>query len=80
MRFQGIITEKVDVNGPNQHALFAFLKAGQFSGDVEWNFEKWLVDGTGAVVMRYEESIASNEENIREDIARTLQLGDAEEL
>ena len=80
MGFRGILTEKVDVNGPNQHVLFDYLKAGEFAGNVEWNFEKWLVDGTGAVVMRYEESIASNEENIREDIARTLRLGGAEEL
>lgn len=49
--------EKLDVNGPEQHPLFASLTAvpdaaGE-AGDVQWNFEKWLVSPTGEVVGRF---------------------------
>ncbi|MEU2794164.1 glutathione peroxidase [Streptomyces sp. NPDC007100] len=49
--------EKTDVNGPGRHPLYAELTrtedgAGE-AGDVQWNFEKFLVDGAGAVVGRF---------------------------
>jgi glutathione peroxidase len=48
--------EKVDVKGPDQHPLYAILSQtadaeGQ-SGDVWWNFEKFLVDRDGTVAAR----------------------------
>jgi len=51
------MTEKVDVNGPDAHPLYRRLTetpdaAGQ-AGDVLWNFEKFLIDGAGAVVARF---------------------------
>jgi glutathione peroxidase len=51
------LTEKVEVNGPGRHPLFESLiraaTAGGRSGDVAWNFEKFLVDSTGEVVARF---------------------------
>ncbi len=49
--------EKVDVNGPQRHPLFAELTAvpdaeGE-AGDVQWNFEKWLVSPSGTVLHRF---------------------------
>ncbi|MFH9426535.1 glutathione peroxidase [Streptomyces sp. NPDC017529] len=49
--------EKTDVNGPERHPLYAELTraedgAGE-AGDVQWNFEKFLIDGEGAVVGRF---------------------------
>lgn len=47
---------KVDVNGPDAHPLFAFLKAeqgGWFGSAIRWNFTKFLVDRTGRVLERY---------------------------
>jgi glutathione peroxidase len=48
---------KVDVNGENEAELYTLLKSAQpgegDSPDVTWNFEKFLVDGTGNVVKRY---------------------------
>jgi glutathione peroxidase len=49
--------EKVDVNGPDRHPLFARLTeatddAGE-AGDVRWNFEKWLISPQGEVVRRF---------------------------
>jgi glutathione peroxidase len=50
------MTEKVDVNGPDAHPLFQQLTTAPdmdgAAGEVSWNFEKWVVDGTGAVVAR----------------------------
>jgi glutathione peroxidase len=45
--------EKIAVNGPDRHPLYAELtkvadQAGK-AGDVQWNFEKFLVSPTGEV-------------------------------
>ncbi|MCW2500208.1 MAG: putative glutathione peroxidase [Frankiales bacterium] len=51
------LLEKVEVNGEGQHPLFAALTAAPdaegASGDVQWNFEKWLVSPAGEVVGRF---------------------------
>lgn len=43
---------KVDVNGPNTHPLYQFLKA-ELKGDIKWNFTKFLVDHKGNAVKRF---------------------------
>lgn len=43
---------KVDVNGPDAHPLYQFLKA-ELKGDIKWNFTKFLVDSEGKVVKRF---------------------------
>jgi glutathione peroxidase len=49
--------DKLEVNGEGQHPLFAELTAVPdaegTAGDVQWNFEKWLVSPTGEVVGRF---------------------------
>jgi glutathione peroxidase len=49
--------DKVEVNGPGRHPLYAILTrtpdAAGRAGDVEWNFEKFLVAPDGAVVARF---------------------------
>jgi glutathione peroxidase len=49
--------EKIDVNGEQQHPLFAELEqqadADGEAGDVKWNFEKFLVSPEGKVVGRF---------------------------
>jgi len=48
---------KIEVNGPNTHPLYAYLKKtkpGLLGIEaIKWNFTKFLVDRTGAVVRRY---------------------------
>jgi glutathione peroxidase len=48
---------KVDVNGPDRHPLYQELvqtpDADGATGDIQWNFEKFLVDPTGTVVGRF---------------------------
>ena len=51
------MTEKVDVNGDEQHEVFAELtkapnEKGE-AGDVTWNFEKFLVAEDGTVIARF---------------------------
>ena len=45
---------KVDVNGPNAHPIFVFLKQEAGGGDdIAWNFNKFLVGRDGKPVKRY---------------------------
>ena len=51
------MTEKVDVNGADRHPLYAVLTEtaddeGR-TGDIQWNFEKFLLDADGTVVARF---------------------------
>uniref|UniRef100_A0A7S4F465 Glutathione peroxidase n=1 Tax=Chrysotila carterae TaxID=13221 RepID=A0A7S4F465_CHRCT len=49
---------KIDVNGPNTHPVYKFLKKEkrEFMGltsDIKWNFAKFLVRRDGSVANRY---------------------------
>jgi glutathione peroxidase len=44
---------KIEVNGPNAHPLYQWLKEASDSGDIEWNFVKFLVDRDGELLRRY---------------------------
>ncbi|MGA2675070.1 MAG: glutathione peroxidase [Terracidiphilus sp.] len=48
---------KIDVNGPEAHPLYRFLKRqkpGIFGTEsIKWNFTKFLIDRTGKVAGRY---------------------------
>ncbi len=64
---------KVDVNGPNEAPLFAFLKKEKkklLGDDIKWNFEKFLIDRDGNVIKRYESLIAPDK--ITNDIENLL--------
>lgn len=49
---------KTDVNGPNTHPLFTWLKANapgpDGSADIRWNFGKFLIDREGQVAARFD--------------------------
>jgi len=51
------MTEKVDVNGQARHPLYQLLTetsdAKGEAGDIQWNFEKFLVSPKGDVVARF---------------------------
>ncbi|MFF7340156.1 glutathione peroxidase [Streptomyces sp. NPDC008163] len=50
------LLEKTEVNGANRHPLYAELTrladAGGEAGDVQWNFEKFLISPAGEPVAR----------------------------
>ncbi|WP_033325649.1 glutathione peroxidase [Streptomyces yerevanensis] len=51
------MTEKVEVNGEGRHSLYERLvghaDAEGHTGDIRWNFEKFLIGRDGAVVARF---------------------------
>ncbi|MFT0660159.1 glutathione peroxidase [Rhodococcus erythropolis] len=51
------LLEKIEVNGENQHPLYAELTkaadAEGAAGDIQWNFEKFLIGPDGTVVNRF---------------------------
>ncbi|MEV5487859.1 glutathione peroxidase [Streptomyces bobili] len=51
------LTEKAEVNGDGRHALYerlvGFADSEGHSGDIRWNFEKFLVGRDGAVAARF---------------------------
>ncbi|WP_047395909.1 glutathione peroxidase [Exiguobacterium sp. ZWU0009] len=50
------IFQKIDVNGPNEHPLYTFLKSersGLLSSKIKWNYTKFLIDRQGRVVQRF---------------------------
>jgi glutathione peroxidase len=70
------MTEKVEVNGPGAHPLFQELTAVPdaegTAGDVQWNFEKWLIDGQGDVVGRFRPKTQPDSPAIRTAIEAAL--------
>src|SRR6201997_4556260 len=49
--------EKIEVNGPGRHPIYDELTAvpdaeGE-AGDIQWNFEKFVLDPSGSVVARF---------------------------
>ncbi|MBO7580990.1 MAG: glutathione peroxidase [Bacteroidaceae bacterium] len=50
--------DKIEVNGENEHPLYAWLKAQKgFEGDIRWNFTKFLISRDGQVLKRYESAV-----------------------
>ncbi|NKQ53647.1 glutathione peroxidase [Amycolatopsis sp. K13G38] len=49
--------EKLEVNGTGRHPVYAELTkaadADGEAGDIQWNFEKFLIDGEGTVLARF---------------------------
>ncbi|MGD0554232.1 MAG: glutathione peroxidase [Streptosporangiaceae bacterium] len=49
--------EKIEVNGPGRHPVYqeltAVADADGEAGDVQWNFEKFLIGPDGSVVARF---------------------------
>ena len=64
---------KIDVNGPDAHPLYQWLRSeqGGLVGDkIRWNFTKFLIDPDGNVVSRY--GSTTNPDQIADDIEALL--------
>ncbi|MGP3913079.1 glutathione peroxidase [Nonomuraea sp. 10N515B] len=70
------LLEKTDVNGPDRHPLYAELTsvpdADGEAGDIQWNFEKFLVDGEGNVVGRFRPRTTPEDPSITSAIEKIL--------
>jgi glutathione peroxidase len=70
------LTEKVEVNGEGRHPVYAALvgtadENGR-SGDVDWNFEKFLLDADGTVVGRWSTRVEPDDPRIVEAVEQVL--------
>ena len=60
--------------GPS-HPLYAWLtsRANGFPGDIEWNFEKFLISRDGRVLKRYPPPTKPEDRGLMQDIADALE-------
>ncbi len=70
------MTEKLEVNGPARHPLYGTLtsfadEAGE-AGDVQWNFEKFLVSADGRPVARFRPTVEPESQVLAEAIESEL--------
>jgi glutathione peroxidase len=67
---------KISVKGDDIHPLFRFLTSKEtnpeFSGDISWNFNKFLVDRTGKIVDRFSTREKPESEKIALAIEKAL--------
>ena len=68
--------EKIDVNGDNRHPIYqdltAVADADGKSGDISWNFEKFLISPAGEIVGRYGPMTAPDDPKLVADIEANL--------
>jgi glutathione peroxidase len=62
------ITEKVDVNGRQRHPIYTELTsvpdADGKAGDIDWNFEKFVLSPVGEVVARFRPTTAPESDEV----------------
>ncbi len=67
---------KIDVNGPTRHPLYAFLTEQPTQpdgpGDIQWNFAKFLIDGSGKVLARFAPPTKPVSDEIVSAVEKTL--------
>lgn len=79
-KFNFTIYDKIDVNGPNSHPIYQYIKnAPEASAldrkfEISWNYEKVLIDGDGKVAGRYAPD--ADPMIMEPDIAKLLGLND----
>jgi len=68
------LSAKLDVNGAGRHPLYDWLTsaANGFGGDIEWNFEKFLIGRDGRVLSRYPSGTTPEDKGLLADIAEAL--------
>lgn len=69
-----ILTKKT-VEGKEKRELYKFLTEKtpkEFQGEIGWNFEKFLVNKSGAVVGRYKSSVNPDDKELLRKIESTL--------
>ena len=69
------LAAKIDVNGARRDPLYAWLTAPEngYPGGIAWNFEKFLIDGSGRVVCRYPAGTKPTDPTLLQDLANALQ-------
>ncbi len=67
---------KIVVKGEGIHPLYQFLTdkktAGDFAGDIQWNFQKFLVDRNGNVIARFAPKTQPDDAKVVEEIEKAI--------
>jgi glutathione peroxidase len=64
---------KISVKGEDTHPLYRYLtEQSPFPGEVEWNFQKYLVDRNGNVIARYHHRTKPLSQEIVNDVSQAL--------
>ncbi len=68
------MSSKVEVNGAGRDPLYTFLAgdAASFAGDIQWNFEKFLIGKDGGVIQRFSPKVAPDAPEVIEAIRAAL--------
>lgn len=58
--------DKVRILGDDKHPLYAWLTThAEPQGDVQWNFEKFLIDRSGHIAKRFAPNVVPEDESLR---------------
>jgi glutathione peroxidase len=66
---------KISVKGDDQHPLFTYLTSAEnpdFTGEIKWNFEKFLIDKQGKLVHRFRSDVTPQSDEITRAIEKEL--------
>ena len=68
------LSEKIEVNGEARHPLYAWLTSDEngFPGDIEWNFEKFLIDADGKLRARYPSGTTPDDPGLMLDLSAVV--------
>jgi glutathione peroxidase len=70
------LSEKIEVNGDNRHPLYQALTpvkdAEGRDGDIQWNFEKFLVGRDGNVIARFSPMVLPEAPEVVDSIEKAL--------
>ena len=64
------LLEKSEVNGENRHPLYSDLIGD--GDDIQWNFEKFLVNANGEVVARFGPRVQPEDPDLLSELEKTL--------
>jgi glutathione peroxidase len=71
------MTAKIDVNGPDRNPVYDVLTAAPDdkgeAGDIQWNFEKFLVSPDGTVLHRFRPLVEPDAPELRAAITSALE-------
>jgi glutathione peroxidase len=71
--------EKIEVNGPGRHPIYASLTevpdASGEAGDIQWNFEKFLIRPDGTVAGRFRSRVTPDSAEVLVAIEASLPAG-----
>lgn len=64
---------KISVKGSDKHPLYQYLtEQSPYPGEVEWNFQKYLVDRSGTIVGRFHHRTKPSAPEMVKELERTL--------